>query len=268
MTRSLNGALTEDGASKRTVASHRIAEHLRTQILSGELAPGERIRQEEVATALGASRLPVREALRILHSQGLVVIRANSGAWVSQMDLDECQLTYKMRERLEPLALVESIPNLTAANLEQLNEIQERIEANDDLDEFLRLDRQLHLLTYAGNPYEELSALIERLWNTTQPYRRAYVQRSGHARDWIINAEHRLLLDAIGRSDTQDAERILTGHIRRTRLALLPVLETHPHHQSDTDGSYFGPTMTSQVDDRVSPHTTAADPLAKELRIK
>ncbi len=99
MTRSLNRALTEDGASKRTVASHRIADQLREQILSGELAPGERIRQEEVAAALGASRLPVREALRILHSQGLVVIRANSGAWVSQMDLDECQLTYKNSAR-------------------------------------------------------------------------------------------------------------------------------------------------------------------------
>ena len=242
MTKWTNGAMTADGAPSKTVASHRIAEQLREQILSGELAPGERIRQEEVAAALGASRLPVREALRILHSQGLVVIKANHGAWVSQMDFDECQLTYKMRERLEPLALVESIPNLAAATLEQLNEIQERIEANDDLEEFLRLDRKLHLLSYAGNPYAELNALIERLWNTTQPYRRTYVERSGHARDWVINAEHRLLLDAIGRSDTQDAERILTGHIRRTRLALLPVLESYPHHLSDTDGSYSGPT--------------------------
>jgi len=229
MTSSPNGASATNGTSSSNVASHRIADHLRQQILSGGLEPGERIRQEEVASALGASRLPVREALRILQSQGLVVIKANSGAWVSQMDLDECQLTYKMRERLEPLALCESIPNLTAGSLARLDEIQDRIEANDDIDEFLRLDRQLHLLTYAGNPYRELGELIERLWNTTQPYRRAYVQRSGHARDWVINAEHRLLLDAIRRSDTQDAERILTGHIRRTRLALLPVLEHHPH---------------------------------------
>ena len=239
-----------DGASNSKVASHRIAEHLREQILSGALAPGARIRQEQVASALGASRLPVREALHILQSQGLVDIRANSGAWVSQMDLDECQLTYKMRERLETLALAESIPNLTPATLEQLDQLQERIEANNDLAEFLRLDRQLHLLTYAGNPYKELSELIERLWNTTQPYRRAYVQQSGHVRDWVINAEHRLLLDAIRRSDTQDAERILAGHIRRTRLALLPVLEHHPHHPSDTSGAYFGPDDGAHGDDR------------------
>lgn len=218
-----------DGTSNSKIASHRIAEELRDKILSGELAPGTRIRQEEVASALGASRLPVREALRILQAQGLVVIRAHTGAWVSEMDLDECQITYKMRERLEPLALAESIPNLAPETMARLDELQKQIEANDDIEEFMRLDKELHLLSYSGNPYRELGELIEKLWNTTQPYRRAYVQRSGHVRDWVINAEHRLLLDAIRRSDTQDAERILTGHIRRTRLALLPVLEHHPH---------------------------------------
>lgn len=228
MTVTAKSAVTTDGTAVSKVASHRIAERLREQILSGELAPGARIRQEEVAGALGASRVPVREALRILQSQGLVVIRANSGAWVSQMNLDECQVSYKMRERLEPLALAESIPNLTPETMARLDELQARIEANSDLEEFLRLDRELHLLTYSGNPYRELDELIDRLWNTTQPYRRAYVQRSGHVRDWVINAEHRLLLDAIRRSDTQDAERILAGHIRRTRLALLPVLDHHP----------------------------------------
>lgn len=206
------------------VASHRIATLLRTQILSGTLAPGTRIRQEEVAREHGASRLPVREALRILNSEGLVALKANSGAWVSNMDLDEFQLSYKIRERLEPLALSESIPHLGEEAISELYEIQARIEANDRIDVFLELDRQLHLLTYAGNPYRELRQMVERMWNTTQPYRRIYVQRSGHRRDWVINAEHRLLLDAIRRTDTEDAERVLVGHIRRTRLALAPVM--------------------------------------------
>jgi DNA-binding GntR family transcriptional regulator len=240
MTGSGRAATVADGTSDSRVASHRIAQRLRERILSGELVPGARIRQEEVASELGASRLPVREALRILQSQGLVVIRAHTGAWVTQMDLDECQVTYKMRERLEPLALAESIPNLTQQALAQLDELQARIEAieaDDDIEQFLRLDRALHLLSYAGNPYRELGELIEKLWNTTQPYRRAYVQGAGHVRDWVINAEHRLLLDAIRRCDTQDAERILAGHIRRTRLALLPVLEHQPRLPSDAPDS-------------------------------
>ncbi|HEY9523192.1 MAG TPA: GntR family transcriptional regulator [Thermopolyspora sp.] len=213
-----------DGRSA-DVASRRIADHLRRQILAGALAPGARIRQQEVARELGASRLPVREALHILQSQGLVTVKANSGAWVSQMDMDECELTYKIRERLEPLALSESIPHLTAEVIDRLDEIQNEIEANESLDRFLRLDRELHLLTYSGNPYRELQEMVERLWNITQPYRRTYVQRSGHQRDWVINAEHRLLIDAIRRADSTHAEQVLVGHIRRTRIALVPVLQ-------------------------------------------
>jgi len=212
-----------DGPS--SVASSRITEYLRAQILSGELAPGTRIRQEEVAQTLGASRLPVREALRMLQSQGLVMLKANSGAWVSAMDFDECQMTYKIRERLEPLALAESIPNLTTDTIDRLFELAEQIEKNDNLEEFLRLDRELHLLSYTGNPYGELRHMLERLWNTTQHYRRAYVQRGGTADMWIIHAEHRLLLDAIRRGDIESAGEVLTGHIRRTRLSLAVILE-------------------------------------------
>lgn len=206
------------GAS--AVASHRIAAQLREDILAGTLQPGERIRQEELAEQFGASRLPVREALRILHSQGLIQLKANSGAWVSTLDLAECQAIYKMRERLEPLALTESIPHLDGDALARLEQLQDEIEDTTDQDRFLALDRELHLLSYAGNPIADLTGMVERFWDTTQPYRRAFVRVSGPARMWVVNAEHRLLIDAIRRSDTDDAERHLVTHIRRTRISL------------------------------------------------
>ena len=59
-----------------------------------------------------------------------------------------------------------------------------------------------------------------RLWNTTQHYRRAFMQLSGPGRMWVVNAEHRLLLDAVQRRDEVDAGRFLAGHIRRTRIEL------------------------------------------------
>ena len=208
-----------NGSGTQT-ASHRIADRLRQDILSGSLAPGERIRQEELAAQHGASRLPVREALRILHSQGLVQLKANSGAWVSKLDLAECQAIYKMRERLEPLALSESIPHLDDGTLKRIEQLQDRIEATADQDGFLALDRQLHLLCYAGNPISELNQMVERFWNTTQSYRRAFVRVSGPQRMWVVNAEHRLLIDALWRRDTVDGERFLVAHIRRTRISL------------------------------------------------
>lgn len=211
---------TTSGVALPGTASARIAERLRADIISGDLYPGQRIRQEDLADRFGASRLPVREALRILESQGLVVLRANSGAWVAEMNMAECEATYKIRERLEPLALAESIPHLTAAQLDRLDRLQTQIEQDDDLDRFLALDRELHLSTYAGNPFAELHDIIERLWNTTQPYRRAYVRLDGAPRRWVVNVEHRLLLDAIRRGDSEDAERVLHGHIRRTRISL------------------------------------------------
>lgn len=212
--------VTTEGA----VASQRIAALLRDDILTGALRPGERIRQENVAAQTGSSRLPVREALRILHSQGLVQLKANSGAWVSKLDLAECQAVYKMRERLEPLALSESISHLDAETVQRIDDLQTEIEHTTDQDRFLALDREMHLLCYAGNPIVELNAMVERFWNTTQAYRRAFVRLSGPERMWVVNAEHRLLIDAIRRGDIDDGERFLVAHIRRTResLALHP----------------------------------------------
>ncbi|HTR91524.1 MAG TPA: GntR family transcriptional regulator [Trebonia sp.] len=95
-------------------ASSRIADALRTAILDGSYRPGERIRQEEVAARSGASRMPVREALRVLQAEGLVILVANSGAWVAKLTLAECAELYQIRERLEPLLLRASLPSLDA----------------------------------------------------------------------------------------------------------------------------------------------------------
>ena len=126
------------------VASQRIADELRERILAGRLAPGTRIIQDDLAEELNTSRLPVREALRILESRGLVTLRANSGAWVTSMDVRECELSYKIRERLEPLLLAESAPRLSDADIAEMAELQDRIERTADVEEFLVLDRRLH----------------------------------------------------------------------------------------------------------------------------
>src|SRR4051812_6167427 len=163
-------------------ASQRIAAHLRESILSGEIAPGQWIRQEEVAARLGASRLPVREALRMLEAEGLTEHAANKGSRVPLLDMREVDIVYRMRERLEPLALAESLPNLTDAQLNHLESVQERIESDDGLAEFLALDREFHLASYAGCPSDRLVSTVSRLWNATQHYRRAFMLLSGPER--------------------------------------------------------------------------------------
>jgi DNA-binding GntR family transcriptional regulator len=201
-------------------ASERVADHLRQAILGGAIGPGERIRQEVIAQRLGASRLPVREALRMLEAEGLIENETNKGARVPRLGRHEVDVMYQIRERLEPLAIGESIPHLSGADLRRLGEIQQQIEADSEVSRFLELDREFHLLTYTGCPIEQLTSMVTRLWNSTQHYRRAFVKLSGPDRMWVVNAEHRLLLDAIERRDRIDAERYLSGHIRRTRVEL------------------------------------------------
>lgn len=236
-----------DGSSPTSTAaaSERVAESLRQAILSGEIVPGQRVRQEEVAERLSSSRLPVREALRMLEAEGLIEHRANKGARVPRLSMHEVDVVYQMRERLEPLALSESLPHLTDTDLRRLEELQTRIEANtgegntgedkagdnnSGVADFLALDREFHLLTYAGCQIDTLTAIVNRLWNVTQHYRRAFMALSGPGRMWVVNAEHRLLLDAIQRRDAVDAERYLGGHIRRTRVEL----DRHPEVFGET----------------------------------
>ena len=205
-------------------SSARIAEQLHAEILAGELPPGFRFRQEELAERFGASRLPVRDALRRLEADGLVTIVANTGAWVSKLNEQECADAYQMRERLEPLLLTMSMPNLEAGVVEQMEKLATQMEASDDVEVFLRLDREFHLLSYGGAPRGMVRELIERLWNTTQHYRRAFAQIQGSKIESTTHMEHRLLVDAMRRGDVEAAERVLADHIRRTRISL----EAHP----------------------------------------
>jgi DNA-binding GntR family transcriptional regulator len=206
-------------------ASARVADYLRTAILDGEIVPGEWIRQEEVAEKLGSSRLPVREALRILEAEGLTEHEPRRGARVPSLSMHEVDVVYRMREQLEQLAIAESIPNLGADDVRALEAVQDRIEAlppggEAAVADFLRLDREFHLRSYTGCRIDQLTSSVTRLWNSTAHYRRTFVTLSGPGRRWVIEAEHRLLLDAVARADVVDAQRFVAGHIRRTRIEL------------------------------------------------
>jgi len=218
------------------VASQRIAAALREEILGGRYRPGERIRQEELAARSGASRIPVREALRMLEADGLVTVVANSGAWVTRLTAQELSETYLVRERLEPLLLAMSLPGLAEEAVARMGELAAAMEAatsaaaGPDVDAFLRADREFHLSGYAGAAGGEAWRIVARMWNTTQHYRREFTKiaagRAAPAGDGpsglgVTHLEHRLLLDCIRRRDPDDAERVLVTHIRRTRLELL-----------------------------------------------
>lgn len=218
----VTGSAAAGGPAAGSTASHRIADALRTAILDGSYLPGERIRQEDIAARSGASRIPVREALRLLQAEGLVTLVANSGAWVAKLTPAECAELYRIRERLEPLLLRASLPGLDGAALDRMSGLAGDMErAGGDVDAFLRADREFHLSSYAAAAPGETAKIIGKMWNSTQHYRREFTKlASRRAGLGVTHLEHRLLVDCLRRNDPDDAERVLVMHIRRTRLEL------------------------------------------------
>lgn len=206
------------------VLSEHIADVLRSEILRGQVRPGERIRQEDIARRFDASRFPVREALRILEVSGLVTVRANRGAWVNALTQDECIELYRVRESLEPLLLEDSVPNLTAETIEEIEDLLGQLaNARDlDADSYVDLDRRFHALTYTGSTMETVKGLVQRLIEMTNFYRRAYRElvAADSGRDWILQYDHELIVDAIHRRDAVEAAATMRLHTRRARMEL------------------------------------------------
>jgi len=199
----------------------RIAATLRDAILLGDYAPGERIRQVQVADELGASRLPVREALRMLEAEGLVSIVANAGAWVSKLTASDCVEMYRMREHLEPLLLGLNVPLLSDSVLDNMGELADAMEGTSDVERFLLLDRKFHLSSLQAAPTSVLGETVLRLWNRTQHYRRTATRLFYSEGDDAVHHDHHLLVAALRRRDANEAEQVLCRHIRRSRLELV-----------------------------------------------
>src|SRR5690606_10695586 len=163
--RRVSAAPTETTAAPRDghgAAGRRVADALREAILRGEHAPGDRIRQEVLAERCGASRVPVREALRMLEAEGLVTLVANTGAWVARISLAECEEMYQIRERVEPLLLRFNVPLLPDAEIARLSGLATAMESAD-VEEFLALDRDFHLSCYALAETSVLGDLVRQL---------------------------------------------------------------------------------------------------------
>ncbi|WP_209324010.1 GntR family transcriptional regulator [Brevibacterium renqingii] len=204
--------------------SAAIAAELRARIIGGGLQPGDRIRQEEVAAEFGVSRIPIREALRILESSGLVTLVASTGAWVTELSLEECREIYLMRERLEPLLLSLAMPTHTQESIAEFDQLAEVVEQAASPGDFLEADREFHRAVMAVPGTLRLSETVDHLWNLSHYYRRRLLSPEVSRRREDIVAEHRMILRALELGDVDSAEAIMAAHIRHTRR----LVEAHP----------------------------------------
>lgn len=202
-----------------------IARQLRADIISGVFGQGETLRQEHLARRFRSSRMPVRDALRILEQEGLVDMQPNRGAQVATLDAEGFREIYEMRAVAEVLALKHAIPELTNTRIEEATRVQDLAEQSD-IEQFGRLNKAFHETLYAPCGRPRLLAHIAALNEVADRYLRIavieldYVQRS--------NAEHHELLTACTARDTQRACSLLDQHITEAGEQLFPRLRGIP----------------------------------------
>jgi DNA-binding GntR family transcriptional regulator len=219
--------IDDDAATEESVRYEPLAalvvRSVREAILSGRLNPGDRIRQEDFAKRLGTSRIPVREALRQLETEGLVTLVPHSGARVAVMDFAGFDELYRIREEVEPMAIAQSAPRLGDEQIQELRELLAVVESSleTDANRWLEYDRRFHLASYAAAPMPQVLTMIERFWNQSQQYRRAFLGAMRPLNLPVVGAEHLLIMEALARRDGEDAATLQRLHIRRTRTTLV-----------------------------------------------
>jgi DNA-binding GntR family transcriptional regulator len=189
---------------------------LRDAIATGELRPGDRIGQEAVAAEIGVSLIPVREALRILESEGLVTYRPRRGYLVTELDLADFEEIYRLRALLESDAVRRGIGGIGPAEVEALEEAADECAAAakaDDVAGELAANRRFHFLLFsaAGSPHEE--RLIRLLWDATVAYRALYYALPGESAE--ADKAHRRIIAAVRAGDADRLCGELDAHRQR-----------------------------------------------------
>lgn len=157
-------------------AQAAVLTELRQRIIRGELTPGQAIRQEILASELGVSRLPVREALVVLQSERLVEYTQHKGYIVAVLDEQDLRQTYELRDTLESIAIAQAVPQLTDETIQAMREVLVRISQAESPSRIERIERNrefyFHLFEASGNA--RLISLLSQLWDTCDRYRALY----------------------------------------------------------------------------------------------
>jgi DNA-binding GntR family transcriptional regulator len=192
---------------------------LRDAILSGELRPGERLPQEQLADRLRVSRIPLRDALRRLEAEGLVHIGPRRGAEVSSLDRAGVLEIYEIRSALEPELMRRAVAALEPADIKRLVDMSEQMDARVDKPaEGLRARRAFYSELYAFADRPRVHRLILGLRDDVQRY---------HVLKNVAAAlhDHAEIRDCIRVKDAARAAQIHSQHLRRACADLVDVLE-------------------------------------------
>jgi DNA-binding GntR family transcriptional regulator len=200
-----------------------IADALREAILQGIFQEGQSLRQDEIATQFGVSRIPVREALKQLEAEGLVTLHLNRGAMVSVLTDVEAQEISEIRSALEVKAMQLAIPKLKEADLAKAAVILEATDQATDAGTLAKLNWEFHATLYATAERPRLLTLIKTLHVNCDRYVRVQLAQTDYQD--LSQKEHYQILAACQTQDTKAAIRLLKRHIDTAGEQLVAYLQ-------------------------------------------
>jgi DNA-binding GntR family transcriptional regulator len=201
---------TSEGSLSRTTSS-AVTEKLRGEILSGRLRPGQKLRQDELARLFNTSRIPVREALIALASDGLVVLQSNRGGVVADMSQEELIEIYGIGQALEVLAVKRSVGRLLQCDIDQMAStlagmLRRRTPAKD----WYALNHEFHMTLVRACGWPTLVRLIERWREHMGRYINGFGSYGEHRATW--DKEHTLILQACRDRNARMATKLIRDH--------------------------------------------------------
>ena len=211
---------------------------LRQQILNGELAPGARVHLADASARLDMSVVPIREALRSLASEGLVVSLPQRGYRVTDLNRDDFDDMYRLRLVLDPMAVQLAVPNFTADDRAEIQAAFEQLErayrAHDRTRHAIE-HRRFHFAIYEPSNSPWLLRFITTVWNSSARYQQlsAAGGRRGPIQDRIV--EHKRILDACLAGDAEHAAEVMRDHLQLTIDAIHDVIDSQ---QSGKEASH------------------------------
>lgn len=213
--------------SQKINLSEKIYKHVYHKITSQKFKPGEKITETMLAESFGVSRAPVREALKRLAEDHLVILIPRTGCYIAKPDAEEIHEIYDIRKKLEPLALERAFIKMTQVktNLEKIKQLRHRFDLCKELDdkEFvlqeIKLDNQLHNMIYHSSQSPNLQEMLEKLRSRIEIFRIREAHYLERARD--ARKEHMAILDAIINQNKTQAIVRLEKHIENTKQNVL-----------------------------------------------
>ena len=208
-----------------------VGHKLREAILLGQLKPGDRLDQNEIANLFGVSRSPVREAMRTLAAEGLVDVYPHRGAVVAELSAGELEEIFLIRRILEGMAARLATPSMNGDDIAELETILGEIDQTGDLDRWLELNRRFHHTLYQAAGRPRLFSIVENLRNTTAPYTRQFIASAEHIE--TAQVRHRTILKACADGDGMLAERETQKHMETVCKGVLEYMKSRATAPTD-----------------------------------